>query len=99
MQNRAFVRVLGFENRIGGLSSRLAHFPNANAVIRATRQKTFAIRAKDHGVLLLEWLREGFLTLTRRNIPQFHRAVGAGAGENFSVRSECEAVDAAIVAR
>ena len=78
----------GIEQRICGLGSLFANFPNANPIIDSTSRQSFAFWAKRDGINLLERLAESVATLAAGNVPEFDRAIGAGAGQNFSVGPE-----------
>ena len=92
------MRETRFEDRVGCFGCGLADLPDADSVVHAAGNELFAVGTERDGVLLLERLRKGVAPFAGRQVPEFHRAVRAGAGENFSVRPEGQTEHRAVVA-
>src|SRR2546426_757787 len=89
----------GMEDRIARLGGGFADLPNTDAVVSAAGDEAFATRSESGGIKLLEGLGKSVAPLAGSDVPEFYRAVGAGAGEDFSIGAKGEVIDAAIVAR
>ena len=92
------MRETRFEDRVGRLCRGLADLPDADSIINAAGNQSFAVGTERDGVLFLERLGKRVAPFTRRDVPEFHRAVRAGAGENPAVRTEGQTEHGAVVA-
>ena len=89
----------GFEKRVGGFRGIIANLPDADAIIHSAGVQPLAVGAERDGVLLLERLRKSIAPLAARDVPKLDGAVGAGAGEDFTIGPKRQAKHRAVVAR
>src|SRR5262245_32098203 len=86
------------QDGVGGFSRRLGDLPDANAVVHSPGDEPFSIRAECRRVLLLQWLGKSVAPFPGGDVPQLHRPVRAGAGEDFAVGSKRQPEHGAVVA-
>src|SRR5688572_28144347 len=86
------------EQGVGRFCGFLADFPNSNSVIYPASGKPLAIRGKRQRVKFLQRLRKRVAPLAGSDIPQLYRTIGAGTGEDLSIRSKRQIEDAPVVA-
>ena len=93
-----FVGELRLEQRVRSFLGRLAHLPDADAVIDARRGDARPIRAERQRIQLLERFLERIQPRAGSDVPQLHGPVAAGAGQHFAVLAERQLIDRAVVA-
>src|SRR5690242_18287476 len=86
------------EKWISRFGSRIADFPNSDAIVRAAGGESLSIRTESNGINFFKWLRESVAPFARGDVPKLDRPIGARAGENFTIGTKSEAKDATVVA-
>ena len=72
-----------YKQSVRAFAAQFRDGPDANAIIDPAGDDAFAVRAERDGVLVFFRLAERVEPFTGGHVPDFHRAVPAGTGEDF----------------